>query len=221
MEILILACLGFIVGIGVNRLADYLVAHDPELSNTQARGRAPLVNLTTAVLFAILWLRFGATVQLGLTAIDTAVFMLVLITDLEHRAIFPDVLIAAIGFAAIASPFSTMRWQLALLGGATAFVIVFGIYAFSGVYARARGLAIKGGAFGRGDVFLATFVGVVTGFPAIIYALVYTILLGGIGALASVLYQRYRTKKFSLQAVIPYGPFFCIAGWAIMVFGLA
>ncbi len=217
MEMILFAIVGIAVGVLVNFSADYLLAASP--TRIKLPLRAPVVVLVSAAAFVFLWTRYGISAQAILMSIYTAVFLFVFVTDLEDRAIFPLVLLIATAFALIASPLSQIGWTRAFLGGAIAFVIVFGIYAFSGLYARARGINVEGGAFGRGDVYLATFVGVVTGFPAVLPAIVYTILLAGVGVILILGYQFVRYRRVQLTTVFPYGPFFCIAGWAVMVFG--
>jgi leader peptidase (prepilin peptidase)/N-methyltransferase len=182
--------------------------------------RAPLVEIANALLFAFLWRRYGPSVQLVLTAIYTAIFMLVLVTDLEHRLIYNVVIVPAVVFAALASPVSELGIRSSLLGAATAFAIVFAIYLFALLFSRVRHLHVPGGAFGQGDVKLAVFMGLVTGFPAVLLAILYTILLGGVGALLFLGYHLVVHRRLALTTAIPYGPFFCIAGWAIMVFGI-
>lgn len=218
MEILLCALLGAFSGMGVNRAADALIAARG-LPNIQARGRALSIVLLTALAFALLALQFGVTLRFALTALYTLVFLLVLVTDLEHRLIFDGVILPAALFAALASPFAPLGWKLALLGGAVAFVLVLGIYFFAELFARARRIHVAGGAFGQGDVKLATFVGLVVGFPNVLPALLYTILLGGAGALVFLLYQFIAHRRVALTAAIPYGPFFCVAGWWWMVWG--
>ncbi|HEX9075690.1 MAG TPA: prepilin peptidase [Anaerolineae bacterium] len=180
--------------------------------------RAPIVEIVSAAAFAFLWSRYGATVQTALMAIYTTIFLLVLVTDLEHRLIFNVVIFPAIAFAALASPFSGTGWARALLGGAVAFVIVLAIYLFGKVFERVRGLSIKGGAFGQGDVTLSTFIGLVTGFPFVINAIILGILLGGLGAIATLTYYAVVHRRLALGAVFAYGPYLCIAGWLVMIF---
>lgn len=218
MEILLCALLGLLAGVGVNRVADALIAARA-LPNVQARWRAPSVVLLTALLFALLALQFGITLRFALTALYTLVFLVILVTDLEHRLIFDVVILPATLFAALASPLAPMGWKLALLGGAVAFVLVLGIYFFAQFFARARKIQVAGGAFGQGDVKLAAFMGLVVGFPNVLPAMLYTILLGGVGALAFLLYQFIAHRRVALNAAIPYGPFFCVAGWWWMVWG--
>ncbi len=216
MEPILFAALGLGVGLGINWLADRLMAQSPGLARVHIPGRRPLIALLTGAAYAVLWTRYGGSVYLALTAVYTAVLVLMLVTDLEQRSIFTVVLIPAVLMAALASPFAPSGWKLSLLGGTVAFVIVFVIYAFSGVYARARGLKIAGGAFGRGDVILATFVGLITAFPGALTAIALAILLGGAGAIVFLAYQMLAHRRLALTGVIPYGPFFCIAGWVVM-----
>ncbi len=180
--------------------------------------RAPIVEVLSAAAFAFLWTRYGATTQFVLMAIYTSVFLLVLITDLEHRLIFNVVILPAIAFAAIASPLSGTGWARSLLGGVTAFIIVLGIYLFGKVFERVRGLRIRGGAFGQGDVTLSTFIGLATGFPFVLSAIIIGILLGGLGAIATLTYYGVAHRRLALGAVFAYGPYLCIAGWLVMVF---
>jgi prepilin signal peptidase PulO-like enzyme (type II secretory pathway) len=60
--------------------------------------------------------------------------------------------------------------------------------------------------------------GIVTGVPAVFPAILATILLGGVGAILFLVYQLVVHHRLAMTAAIPYGPFFCIAGWVYMVF---
>lgn len=216
MEIIFSALLGLLAGAGVNYAADALIAARG-LPKTQMHGRALFICALTACLFALLAARFGATLRFALTAIYTIVLLIVLVTDWEHRLIFDVVILPATLFAALASPLAPMGWKLALLGGAVAFVLVLGIYLCAGLFARARRLKIAGGAFGQGDVKLATFIGIVVGFPNALPMILFTVLLGGIGACVFLAYQFIAHRRVALTAAIPYGPFFCVAGWWWMI----
>jgi leader peptidase (prepilin peptidase) / N-methyltransferase len=218
MEIILSAIVGLLVGWLINRLADHLIA-SRSLPNVQHPLRAPLVILITGLAFALLAARYGFSIPALLMALYTFAFILIGVTDIEHRLIFDVVCLPAILVAALASPWSRPGWQFSLLGGAIAFASVLAIYIFAEIFSRMRHLRIQGGAFGQGDVKLATFVGIVVGTFSVIPALIYAILLGGIGALALILRRYMIDRHISLGAVMPYGPYFCIAGWAMMVFG--
>jgi prepilin signal peptidase PulO-like enzyme (type II secretory pathway) len=216
MEFVLVIIAGAILGFIIHRAADVIPAHYPIL-NISFPMRAWSVPIINALLFAVLWIQFGASLKFAMTAIYTLVFLAVLIIDFERRIIPNMIILPAILFAALAS-FLLPRWQLALLGGVTAFVIVLIIYISAIAFGRWRKLRIQGGVFGQGDVTLATFTGLVTGFPGAFNAIIYTIFLGGLGAILFLIYHYIKTRQLALTAAIPYGPFFCIAGWMIMVF---
>jgi leader peptidase (prepilin peptidase)/N-methyltransferase len=216
MEIILAMVIGGIVGAGINWLADGMLGASP--TKIKSVWRPIAVVIVAAVAFGFLGWRFGATAQTFFFAFFTAVFLHTFVTDLEDRAIFPTVLVPATLVALAASLFIPLGLTRAVLGGISAFVIVFGIYALGVLYSRLRKIDIEGGAFGRGDVYLATFMGVVVGFPAVLPAIVYTIFLAGAGVVAFLVYQFIKTKQLSLGAALPYGPYFCIVGWVMMAF---
>lgn len=218
MDWMIGTLVGILSGILANHVADALVAAH-RLPRRVFAGRVWLVLAVAALTHAFLAMRFGITLNFVLTAVCTFVFLVVGITDLEHRLIFNVVILPAILFALIASPFSRLGWQLSLLGGVSAFVLILGVYLFAQVFARARKIHVEGGAFGQGDVKLATFMGLVVGFPNVFPAILYTILLGGVGAFVVLVYEWLVHRRVALNTAIPYGPFFCIAGWVMMVQG--
>jgi len=214
MEIILLAALGLIVGIGIDRSANVLPKREPIW---RIPYRALLTWCASALLFAIAWTRFGWTIQLALALIYTAIFLHVLIVDYEHRLILNIVILPAIALALALSPFARQGWRLALFGGALSFALVWLIYILAPIYSRWRKhqLAVP---FGAGDVKLAAFMGLVTGFPGSLYALGLAITLGGLAAIGVVIFQFARTRQINLGAAIAYGPYFCIAGWLFMIF---
>jgi leader peptidase (prepilin peptidase)/N-methyltransferase len=177
----------------------------------------PLMELVSAGAFAFLWHTYGATVGLGLAALYTTVFLLVFIIDFQHRLIPNAIILPAIVIAAVASPLSLPGAVLSILGGGISFLFVLVIYFMGKVFERVRGYHIRGGAFGQGDVKLASFMGLVTAFPGAITAIAYALLLGGVGAAAFLIFHGIVYRKLALNKPIPYGPFFCIAGWYFMV----
>ncbi len=217
MGMILFGALSLVVGYAIHRLADVL----PKSHQADWRipYRLPLIAITNLLAFNLIIVRAGVTIQSVLALIYTAIFLLVLVIDYEHRLILNIVILPAILIAALASPITRPGLALSLLGGALAFIVVFVIYIAAPIYSRWRGhtLAVP---FGFGDVKLALFVGIVTGFPAAIFALFLAIFLGGIAAILVLAYQYARTRRINTGAPIAYGPYFCIAGWVFMVFGL-
>ncbi len=168
--------------------------------------RHPLVEIGLAVAYGHLWIVLGPSVKLILYLLYSTIFALILITDVERRLIFNVVMYPSILFAIVASflppEMTGMRWEYALAGGAIGFVFFL-------VAALVGNMLFGSGALGGGDVKLAAFVGLITGFPLVIEALVLTILIGAAVSLILLV-----TRVRSLRDPIPYGPFL-IAGAVI------
>ncbi len=180
--------------------------------------RYPLVELALGFLFAFLYLRYGPTLRLAFYAAYTAILALIAVTDLERRLIlnvvtWPAMLLALVGaLCGVTSFTGSAPWWIAarnaLLGGA----IGYGFFWLAAIIGR---LLVGPGALGDGDVKLAGFIGLVTGFPLVIEALVLAILSGGLVSLLLIV-----TRRRALRDPIPYGPFLILGGWVTMVWGL-
>jgi prepilin signal peptidase PulO-like enzyme (type II secretory pathway) len=138
----------------------------------------------------------------------TAVFAIVLVTDFERRLILNAVMYPAILFAAAAGFITPeMKWWSALAGGGIAFIffLIVGIV----------GNAVFGpGALGGGDVKLALFIGLITGFPLVIEAMVLTIIIGAV--ISGFLFV---TRLRKLRDYVPYGPFLVAGGLVTLLWG--
>lgn len=170
--------------------------------------RHPLVEIGLAVAYGYLWIVLGPSIRLILYLLYGVIFALVLITDLERRLILDVVIYPAILVAAVASFLTPgMTWWSALGGGAIGFVFFLG--------AALVGNAFFGsGALGGGDVKLAAFVGLITGFPLVVEALVLTLFIGaGVSLILLV------TGKRGLRDYIPYGPFLVAGAVLTLLWG--
>lgn len=165
--------------------------------------RSVLVELAMALVVAWLYTRYGFTGHMALLSLYLAIMMLVTVTDLEHRLVLNRVILPAILLALVAGPFTPgLNIKQVLVGGGLAFGL---FYLIAIAYP---------GAMGAGDVKLAAFVGLVTGFPAVLVALVTGILVGGIVSLFLVI-----TRLRSRRDYIPYGPFLVIGGVVGLLWG--
>jgi len=176
--------------------------------------RNVIVELGTAILFALVYSRFTATDLLGLAVLalvsfHTSVLVLVTVTDVEHRLILNRVTFPAIVIAALTSPirFGLEGWYFAFVGGAIGFI-------FFKLAVIVGNRAIGRGAMSEGDVTLAAYVGLITSFPGMIVALVVAILAGGLISFLLLL-----TRVVNLRSGIPYGPFIAIGGFVAMLWG--
>jgi leader peptidase (prepilin peptidase)/N-methyltransferase len=187
--------------------------------------RHPLVELGTAALFAFLWQRYASTSYLLPYTVYSAIFVLVLVIDLEHKLILNIVMYPAWGLALLGSLIHPRDrfYLLALLGGAMGFGILLLIYwageLFVKVLSRARGKAIHAVAFGFGDVRLGVFIGLILGFPSVLTAILFAILLGGLGGLLYWFVRAVILRRYSLFTAIPYGPFLVIGAMIVLFFG--
>ncbi len=172
------------------------------------RWRRPVLEVLTALTFAFYWLRYGPSLELALTTLYTCILLLVFVIDLEHHLILRVVIFPAI-IAAIVSSFfyPGLGVRRAVLGGALYF-------AFFYLVAIVGRLIFHRTAMGRGDANLAAFIGLITGFPEVIFALIISVCLGG---LVSIMLVASRAR--GLQSYIPYGVFLVVGGLAMLVFG--
>lgn len=169
--------------------------------------RWPVLELITALSFVFFWLRYGPSVQLCLVTLYACALFLIFVIDLEQRLILRIVILPAIGLAIVGSHFYPgLGLRRALLGGALAFVFFYLVV----IIGR---LAFGRAAMGRGDANLAAFVGLITGFPEVILALIITVCLGGLVSLVLVI-----SGAKGLRSYIPYGVFLVVGGLAVLLF---
>jgi len=96
-----------------------------------------------------------------------------------------------------------------------------GIYLMGHVYLNAvnarRGEPVTEVAFGFGDVTLATFCGLIIGYPGVIVMLVLMVLFGGLFALLYVLGRMLFAKGYRAHTPLPYGPSIILAAMVLLV----
>ncbi len=183
--------------------------HDniPLLSFIALRGRCracqgdiswqyPIVEGTTAALFAGAYLAFGPSVQFAVAALLLAALVAITAIDLAHQ-IIPDVITLpgiAIGFlASFVSP--QITWLESLLG-----VLVGG-----GLFLAI--ILASGGGMGGGDMKLAAMLGAFLGWKIALVSILVAVLVGGSYGVA-VLVSGRRGRKDA----IPFGPFLASGG---------
>lgn len=154
------------------------------------------VELAMAAATAWLWTQRGPSPTFLLHVAYAAIFLLVIVTDFEHRLILNSIILPAIVVGLAGS----------LLGGAptplsAAVGAAFG-FGFFMVIAL-----IRPGGMGAGDIKLAAFIGAIAGFPGVVAALCVGIFLAGFVSLALVA-ARLKTMK----STIAYGPYLAFGG---------
>ncbi len=188
--------------------------------NARIPFRVFLVELLTGGLFLLAFWRFGLTPQFGISALWCCVFLVIIFIDWEQQLILNKVTypMAVVALVILALdyfvPEARILGNLAFWPGDKPAIL-------SGVIGGAIGLGffllvalINPRGMGMGDVKLAGLIGLVTGFPLVVVALLIGILVGGGVAIALLLLKRKGRKD-----VIPYGTFLAIGPIVTLFWG--
>src|SRR5579872_1196250 len=144
-----------------------------------------------AVLFAIFAYDLGAShlAVLAVRSLFVLVFVQVIFFDLEHRLILDRIIFPAMSVALVASLFN-QPWWAGLATGLAAGVIFL-------VLSLAGSAMLHAEVLGFGDVKLAAFMGLVLGWPFIVTALFYGVVLGAIAAVGVAVWRRSLRATFA------------------------
>ncbi len=201
----------------------------PVLSYLWLRGRcrhcrAPiprrvlLVEVATGVIFSLAFWRFGLSSEFALTAFWSCVFLIVIFIDWEKQLILNRVTYPAAMIALAVLAIDSVFPEAGILGNLD---LVPQPSILSGVIGGAIGFAffmivflVSRGGIGIGDIKLAGLIGLVTGVPLFIVALLLGIFLGGVVAIIILL-----LKKKGRKDVIPYGTFLGIGPIVTLLWG--
>jgi leader peptidase (prepilin peptidase) / N-methyltransferase len=160
--------------------------------------RVPLLEVTAAVLGVLSVRLFGPTFLALLGAIFLWLFLVLSVIDIERCIVPRSIVIGGLVLALAVSPV----WLVTGLPGAILGGLVSGLpyallYVIAGrIYGRGKGL-------GLGDVWAATLMGVVTGFPWVVLALLTAAISAAVTAIALLASGRM-TRRNELPTV----PFF-------------
>jgi leader peptidase (prepilin peptidase)/N-methyltransferase len=186
------------------------------------RWRHPLVEVST--ILGILWLynhdpqpaKFWPGLVVG------AVFLLIVVIDMEHRLILHIVSLPAAIIFALFSILDPDIGALRTLGGGLAgFGISFFLFllgeVFARLMARRRGQPIDEVVYGFGDVTLATVIGVLVAWPGVLLALFIGVLIAGEFSIVYIVSMLIR-REYQAFMPIPYGPFL-VLGAGLVYYG--
>jgi leader peptidase (prepilin peptidase)/N-methyltransferase len=156
----------------------------------------PLVELITALLALLLFLKFGLTLNFLIFFIFTAVLIVITFIDLDHQ-IIPDILtLPGIPIFCLAAIFLLkIPWLEALLGlligGGILFMIAF-VYE---LISRREGM-------GGGDIKLLAMIGGFLGWKSLIFILLFSSFSGAMVGITAMI-----IKKQDMKYAVPFGPF--------------
>jgi leader peptidase (prepilin peptidase)/N-methyltransferase len=204
-----LAVAGLVLGFAADRLATRWPEHDEEfLAGRRIGWRTAVCALFGAFAFAVLANRFeGDPLALVLFGAWFATLVVGLATDLDQR-LLPDILtIPVIPLALVYD----LTGRNPLVGAELLPAILIALVIPALLYVGS--LPFEAGAFGIGDVKLLGGVGLMLGFIRTI-----TGVASGAFAAGIVLAVLLVTRRITLKAYVPYGPFLIFgAVWAIFV----
>ena len=176
------------------------------------------VELATGLIFAFLYwwcVVFNpelGIVTFGVMAFYACLFTIIFIIDLEHGLILNKVLYPAMVVALLIAIFLPQPawipqlWVHGLLNFALGAAIGFVIFLLLALVSR--------GGMGFGDVKLAAFIGLATGFPLALLAVIMAAVLGGLTAIILL-----ATRKRGRKEAIPFGPFLAVAAMVTLLWG--
>ena len=175
------------------------------------RARYPAVELLTAGLFGLAWLRFdGEPFTLAAVMLFTAALIALAFMDLETTYL-PDLLVLpALAVALVLSPFWPEReWWQGFAGAALGYGV---FYPLAWIGDR-----LDRDVMGWGDVKLAAALGAMLGVPLLLLGLYLGVLAGGLVGIAVYVARLVGVRR----ALIPYGPFLVMGGLASLYYGRA
>jgi len=213
---------------------DYLTLRACRNCGKKRSLRTWLVQILAVASFVYFWLVPSKALGFPLGALVLVYFGIITVIDLEHRLILHPTSLAGAALGLIVGTFIYSRKYellgsvgMSLLGGLAGFGIMFLLYQFGTLVARFRARKMQAAgqaddeeeALGGGDVYLTGVLGLMLGWPAILAALVYGVLLGGLASIIFIvaLLVRRRYASEALMTFIPYGPYFII-GASLLLF---
>lgn len=168
-----------------------------------------VIELATGLLFLLAYLRFGLSVDALIMVVFWSMLLVVAIIDVDTMSIYDIVLWVFSGINLILIFFGENQdIKLQLLGAIIGFIIYLAIYLLAK-------LIYKKEAFGFGDVLLNAAIGLILGFPDIIWASFFAFLVGMVFILGSMLVGRQPEK----MQEIPFGPYMCISALIFSAYG--
>ena len=209
---LLWAIVGAAAGWGV-RLGSVRLARLEELEPGSVWWQQLGPPVLSAVVFALYAYEISPFPLLLLRSVFALVLVQVIFFDFEHHLILDRVIFPAMVLALLVSLTPLLNVRLGLWGQAwwagigmgLAAGLLFLLIAFLG------SALFKGEALGFGDVKLATFMGLLLGWPFTFTALFYGVLLAAIGAVIFIVTHR------SMKGTIAYGPYLAAAALLVLL----
>jgi leader peptidase (prepilin peptidase) / N-methyltransferase len=161
------------------------------------------VELTSGVLYVLLWRRFGLTTPFAVYALFTSSLLIIALIDLDHK-IIPNIITlpgiaVGLGLSVWALPITPLTSLFGLLVGGALFYLI---------------AVVSKGGMGGGDIKLIAMIGAFLGWPGALFTIFSGALLGSlVGMMLMLLGKKGRKDK------VPFGPFLSCGAILFMLCG--
>lgn len=175
------------------------------------------VELATGSLFAFIVASYGFGLQFLVLAFYTCLFLILAVIDLEYGLILNKITYPAIAISLILVPlWSNLGFSRALLWENNMLQVFLSSLAGAGIYVipfLLIALFYPHG-LGWGDVKMAALIGLATGLPLVLVAMMGAFLSGGLVAGFLLLWHLKRRKE-----AMPFGPFLSLGALVALFWG--
>lgn len=167
--------------------------------------RIPIVEVTSGLLFALLYWKFGLGLELVISLVYACLLIIIFVIDLENQLVLDKItypgMVLALAFSFLWSRLDVIS---SLEGGAL------------GLVAMALPFIIYRRGMGMGDVKLGALVGLMSGYPLVVVTLLLSVITGG---LVAAILLSFKIKKRSDP--IPFAPFLATSAMITLLWGQA
>jgi leader peptidase (prepilin peptidase)/N-methyltransferase len=176
--------------------------------HTHISIRYPLVEATTAVLFLLVAMHFGPTIQTFAALAFTGLLVALAGIDIDHQLLPDELTFFVLWSGLFASLFSVFTDPVSSIIGALA-----GYLSLWLVFHIFRLLTGKEG-MGYGDFKLLAAMGAWMGWQMLPLIILLSSLVGAIIGVTMIAFKRHQASK-----PMPFGPFIALAGWVALLWG--
>lgn len=180
--------------------------------------RYPLIELLTAVIYTVLFLKYGFTIPFIAFVFLMSILIAVFFIDIDHRIIPDELVIAGIIGGVILLVYNYFKPLVEIFGDDRWWTPVAGFFSGSGflLLVALLGLFIykSDEAMGMGDVKLMAPIGLFLGWKLCLEALFISVVLAGFISVLLIL-LRIKNKKDT----IPFGPFIVTGTFLTIMWG--
>jgi leader peptidase (prepilin peptidase)/N-methyltransferase len=190
----------------------------PVLSWVALRGRCrtcgerisamyPIVEACTAVVFVVLFARFGLTPLFAVRALFACAMIVLFVVDLQHQILPNEITVPGVVVGLAASMFLEPGWRDALVGAVAG---GGSLWLIAVAYERLRGQE----GLGFGDVKMLAMIGAFLGWQLTLLTLVFASFTGSAVALLLM-----ASRRAGWQSKLPLGTFLALGALLASVYG--